>query len=132
MTLMLGRLYDALKAANIPDDKARATAEEAAGGRRLDRIAWDLTVLKWTVAITIGLAMGVLWMQWQALGIIGRIEHRLSSVQNPATLRPPLVIAKLDPAIQRTWMPGASSGSRPGTVARTETRGPGLSGSAPA
>jgi hypothetical protein len=123
---MLGKLHDALKAANIPDDKSR----EAAGRNPLDRIAWDLTVLKWMVAITIGLTTGVLWIQWQALGITDRIEHRLSSIQNHAPLPPVLVVAGLDAAIRRTWMPGSSSGSRPGTVPQTVIRKPGLSGSA--
>ena len=30
MALMLGQLYDALRAENVPDDKARAAAEEVA------------------------------------------------------------------------------------------------------
>jgi phage shock protein A len=30
MALMLGQLYDALRAGNVPDDKARAVAEEVA------------------------------------------------------------------------------------------------------
>ena len=30
MALMLGQLYDALRAGNMPDDKARAAAEEVA------------------------------------------------------------------------------------------------------
>ena len=30
MALMLGQLYDALRAGNVPDDKARAAAEEVA------------------------------------------------------------------------------------------------------
>jgi hypothetical protein len=30
MALMLGQLYDALRAGNVPDDKARVAAEEVA------------------------------------------------------------------------------------------------------
>ena len=30
MALMLGQLYEALRAGNVPDDKARAAAEEVA------------------------------------------------------------------------------------------------------
>jgi hypothetical protein len=30
MALMLGQLYDALRVGNVPDDKARAAAEEVA------------------------------------------------------------------------------------------------------
>jgi hypothetical protein len=33
MALMLGQLYDALRAGNVPDDKARAAAEEVASYR---------------------------------------------------------------------------------------------------
>ena len=65
MALMLGQLHDALRAGNVPDDKARAAAEEVASyrsgltkfrlgagalprmGERLDRIESDLRVLKW-------------------------------------------------------------------------------------
>jgi hypothetical protein len=58
VALQLGELYAALKLANIPDERARAAAEEVAGyENRLNQIARDLTVLKWMVASNIGLTL---------------------------------------------------------------------------
>jgi len=61
MPIMLEKLYDALRAANIPDDKARAAAVEVAEFK--DAIAamrTDLAVLKGMVGINLALTLVVL------------------------------------------------------------------------
>ena len=86
MALMLGQLYDALRAGNLPDDKARAAAEEVANyegeltklrlemGERFrdtgDRIGGgegDLRLLKWMTGFLIAVVLGVFALQWQIL-----------------------------------------------------------------
>jgi hypothetical protein len=60
MALMLGELYDALRAGNTPEDKARAAAEEvAAYESRLGRVEGDLMLLKWMVGANIALTVGI-------------------------------------------------------------------------
>ena len=45
MALMLGQLYDALRAGNVPDDKARAAAEEVANYEgELSKLRLDMSV----------------------------------------------------------------------------------------
>jgi phage shock protein A len=62
MTIMMARLYDALRAGNVPDDKARAAAEEAAGyENRAARIDTDLTVLKWMIATNLAMTTAILF-----------------------------------------------------------------------
>jgi hypothetical protein len=61
MALMLGSLYDALLSANVPEEKAKKAAEEAAAyENRLARIEGDLSVVKWMVGFNIALVVGVL------------------------------------------------------------------------
>jgi hypothetical protein len=86
MALMLGQLYDALRTANVPEDKARAAAEEVASYRGgltkfrtetgeffhemaecLGRIESDLRVLKWMTGFLLALTMGTFALQWQIL-----------------------------------------------------------------
>jgi hypothetical protein len=55
MPLMLGKLYDALKAANVPD-KAREAAEEVA---TYEEVKGDVWLLKWMVGAVIALVLGV-------------------------------------------------------------------------
>jgi hypothetical protein len=58
MALMMEKLYDALLAGNVPEDKARAAAVEAASyENRLARIESDLLLLKWMIG---GVGGGVL------------------------------------------------------------------------
>jgi hypothetical protein len=83
---MLGQLYDALRAGNVPDDKARAAAEEVANhrgeltefrgeageffremGECLGRVESDLRVLRWMSGFLIAVALGVFALQWQIL-----------------------------------------------------------------
>jgi hypothetical protein len=86
MALMLGQLYDALRAGNIPDEKARAAAEEVVNyegeltklrlemgerfresGERIGRVAGDLRLLKWMAGFLIAVVLGVFALQWQIL-----------------------------------------------------------------
>jgi hypothetical protein len=86
MALMLGQLYDALRAGNVPDDKARAAAEEVANyegeltklrlemgerfreaGERTGRVESDLRLLEWMAGFLIAVALGVFALQWQIL-----------------------------------------------------------------
>jgi phage shock protein A len=62
MTIMMSKLYDALRAGEVPEDKARAAAEEAAGyENRAAKIETDLTLLKWMVATNIAISVAVLF-----------------------------------------------------------------------
>jgi hypothetical protein len=86
MALMLGQLYDALRAGNIPEQKARAAAEEVANyegeltklrlemgerfresGERIGRVEGDLRLLKWMAGFLIAVVLGVFALQWQIL-----------------------------------------------------------------
>jgi hypothetical protein len=87
MALMLGQLYDALRAGNVPDDKARAAAAEEVASYRggwtqfrvetgdffdemaecLGRIDSDLRVLKWMTGFLLALTIGTFAMEWQIL-----------------------------------------------------------------
>jgi hypothetical protein len=86
MALMLGQLYDALRAGNVPDDKARAAAEEVARYRSgltnfrvetgelfhemaecLSRVESDLRVLKWMTGVLLALTIGTFAMELQIL-----------------------------------------------------------------
>jgi hypothetical protein len=82
MALMLGQLYEALRAGNVPDDKARAAAEEVAnyaeevanyegeiGRLRLDlgEVKADVRLLKWMSGFLIAVVLGVFALQWQIL-----------------------------------------------------------------
>jgi hypothetical protein len=79
MALMLGQLYDALRAGNVPDDKVRAAAEEVANyegeltklrldmSERLNRVEWELRLHRWMIGFLIALVLGVFALQWQIL-----------------------------------------------------------------
>jgi hypothetical protein len=62
MAIMMAKLYDALRAGNVPDDKARAAAEEAAGyENRAAKIELDLTVLKWIAGTNLAMTIAILF-----------------------------------------------------------------------
>lgn len=75
MALMLGQLYEALRAGNVPDDKARAVSEEVAnyegeiGRLRLDvgEVKADVRLLKWMMGFLVAVVLGVFAIQWQIL-----------------------------------------------------------------
>jgi hypothetical protein len=78
MALMLSRLYDALRLANVPEDKAREAAEEVA---TYEQVKTDTYVLKWMVGVPIAIVLGVFWMQWQMVGRMAGVEAGLVSIQ---------------------------------------------------
>jgi hypothetical protein len=54
MALMLGKLYDALRAAGVPEDKTREAAEEVATfDKELPEIKSEVRVLKWITGTTL-------------------------------------------------------------------------------
>jgi len=54
MALMLGKLYDALRTAGVPDDKARQATEEVANYEKdLADLRSDVRVLKWITGTTL-------------------------------------------------------------------------------
>jgi hypothetical protein len=61
MPIMLEKLYDALRAADVPDDKARDAAVEGAQyENRAAKIESDLALLKWMVASNVAITLVVL------------------------------------------------------------------------
>ena len=75
--LMLGQLYAALRTANVPDDQARAAAEEVAGfDSRIGRIEGALNLMQWmlgtVIALVLGLGLGHLWLSFNILGRLPR------------------------------------------------------------
>jgi hypothetical protein len=61
MALMMGKLYAALRAADVPDDKATAAAEEVAGfENRLSGIEATLRLHTWILTFNTGLAIAIL------------------------------------------------------------------------
>jgi hypothetical protein len=61
MALRLGALYDALRDGNVPEDRARAAAEEVAGyENKIAGLDGKVAVLTWMVATNIMLTAGVL------------------------------------------------------------------------
>lgn len=61
MAIMMEKLYDALRAANVPDDKARAAAVEVATyENRLAKMQTDLAVLKGMVAVNLAMTASLI------------------------------------------------------------------------
>jgi hypothetical protein len=68
MSVMMEKLYDALRAAHVPDEQARAAAVEAAQHEtrfsdiesRLAGVEARMTMLTWVVTVNIGLTTAVL------------------------------------------------------------------------
>ena len=61
MPLMMEKLYDALRAANVPDDKARAAAVEVASfENRLAKVEADLLLIKWMLGFNIAVTVAVM------------------------------------------------------------------------
>jgi hypothetical protein len=56
MAVMMSGLYDALKEAGAPDDKARIAAEEVAAHRdNISELKADMRLLKWMVGAILAL-----------------------------------------------------------------------------
>jgi hypothetical protein len=61
MTTLNAELYDALRAINVPDDKARAAASALDGyDSRFTKIEADMTTLKWMVGVNLTVSLLVL------------------------------------------------------------------------
>jgi hypothetical protein len=86
MALMLGQRYDALRAGNVPDDKALAAAEEVANyegepsklrlemsglrlevSERLKQVEGEPRLHRWMIGFLIAVVLGVFALQWQIL-----------------------------------------------------------------
>jgi hypothetical protein len=84
MALMLGQPYDALRAGNVPDEKARAAAEEVANyegeltklrvqfgerftevGERIGRVEADVRLLKWMMGFVLAFQVANLFLQFR-------------------------------------------------------------------
>jgi hypothetical protein len=60
MPIMLEKLYDALRAGGVPDDKARAAAVEGASfENRLSKVESDLLLLKWMVGFNLAFTVAI-------------------------------------------------------------------------
>jgi len=65
--LMLGRLYTALRAANVPDDKARDAAEEiAAYENRVASIESTLRLHTWILTFNTAMLMALIGKEFLA------------------------------------------------------------------
>lgn len=61
MSLMLGKLYSALRAGDVPEDVAREASEEVAQfENRLAKVETDLLILKWMVGMNLALTLAIL------------------------------------------------------------------------
>jgi hypothetical protein len=68
MAIMLSKLYDALRAANVPDDKAREAATEVAEFRaNIAEIKSDIRLLKWIATVNSAGILAMIGMLWQVL-----------------------------------------------------------------
>jgi hypothetical protein len=84
MALMPSRLYDALRSANVPKDKAREAAEEVATYEQVT----EPHLCSQVDGRALGaIVLGVFWLQWQTVirisdlqGGLGEIDSRLANV----------------------------------------------------
>ena len=61
MAIMMGKLYAALRAANVPDKEAGQASEKvAACETRLSRLAADVRLLQWMGGFNIALSVAIL------------------------------------------------------------------------
>jgi len=73
MALRMGALYDALLAANVPDEVARRAAEEVANyNERISEIKSDLGIVKWMLGSLIAFTLANLWF---SVNILGRLPR---------------------------------------------------------
>jgi hypothetical protein len=60
MAMMMGKLYAALREANVPEDKAREAAEEVASFEtRISDLTADMRLLKWMVGFNLALTIAI-------------------------------------------------------------------------
>ena len=65
--LLLADLYDALRAVDVPDDKARAAATAVADFDRLERIESKLTLMLSLLSVMIAVMPGGFYAVWAQL-----------------------------------------------------------------
>ena len=66
--LILADLYDALRAADVPDDKARAAATSVADfDRRIERIETKLSLMLSLLGVMIAVMLGGFYAVWAQL-----------------------------------------------------------------
>jgi hypothetical protein len=66
--LMLTDLYDALQAANVPEDKARAAASSVTDfDRRIERIETKLTLMLSLLGVMVAVMIGGFYAVWARL-----------------------------------------------------------------
>ena len=66
--LILADLYDALRAADVPDDKARAAAtSDADFDRRIERIETKLSLMLSLLGVMIAVMLGGFYAVWAQL-----------------------------------------------------------------
>lgn len=64
MTTMNSEVYDALKAINVPEDKARNAAIALSADKtdvRFAHIEGELALIRWMQVFTLGAAMAIIW-----------------------------------------------------------------------
>jgi hypothetical protein len=60
MAIMMGKLYAALRAGEIPEDKAIAAAEEVVGfENRLADLTADMRLVKWMLGFDLALTVAI-------------------------------------------------------------------------
>jgi hypothetical protein len=60
MAMMMGKLYAALREANVAEDKAREAAEEVASFEtRISDLTADMRLLKWMVGFNLALTIAI-------------------------------------------------------------------------
>jgi hypothetical protein len=70
MAIMMGKLYAALRKADVPDEDAIAAAEEvAAFENRRSKIEGDLNLLKWMVGFSLAMHIATLGLVLRLLSV---------------------------------------------------------------
>jgi hypothetical protein len=75
MSKMIAEIYDALKSAGAPEDKAMAAAKAVADvGQedRLSKIEGELKLIKWMIGVLITMNIGIILMLIKALSVLPR------------------------------------------------------------
>ncbi len=65
MSTMVAEVYEALKAAGAPDDKASEAAKAVAEidqGNRLTKLEGDIKLIKWMIGVLVTMNIGIILM----------------------------------------------------------------------
>jgi phage shock protein A len=89
MAMMLASLYDALRDANVPEEKARRAAEEVADfERKIGELRTDFTELKGkmnTVQALLGVVIligaATIWQLVALNGTVARLDERMTAME---------------------------------------------------